>query len=278
MATAWHNGLLVDDTTAAFNLNHRITRYGDGFFETILAVKFQPAWLVYHFERLLASAEILELILPPDFSIATFGAAIMQVCERNSSAYQRIRVVVYRNGGGTYLPNSNYAGIFITSQTIAFEPTCIQLNNVGIYETITKPMNILSALKTSNALLYVLAANFAKENGLDDVLLLNSEGRICEATSSNLFVMKDGKIYTPSIAEGCVEGVLRKVFLTQFEVEERAITPSFLYAADSVFLTNTIQGVRAIKSINNITYSIEPVLQIHERYMALLSAHVGKLF
>lgn len=278
MAIAWHNGFWVEDTTQAFNLNHRITRYGDGFFETILAIDFQPAWIEYHFARLLATAEILELILPSDFSIDTFRSVIGEVCEKNSSPYQRVRAVVYRNGAGTYLPNSNYAGIFISSQTIAFEQTCSQLEKVGLYNAIEKPMNILSSLKTSNALLYVLASNFAKENSLDDALLLNAKGRICEATSSNVFVLKEGKMYTPSIAEGCVEGVLRKVILANFTVEESEITIPFLHDADSVFLTNTIQGIRAVKSMNDVTYTIEPVVQIHKQYLRLLSDYVGKPF
>jgi branched-subunit amino acid aminotransferase/4-amino-4-deoxychorismate lyase len=93
----------------------------------------------------------------------------------------------------------------------------MQLANVGIYEAIAKPMNVLSALKSSNALLYVLASNFAKENSFDDVVLLNAAGRVCEATSSNLFVIKDEKIFTPSVTEGCVEGVLRTVLFEPFQ-------------------------------------------------------------
>jgi branched-subunit amino acid aminotransferase/4-amino-4-deoxychorismate lyase len=72
MATAWHNGFWVDDTTQAFNLNHRITRYGDGFFETILAVDGQPAWAELHYKRLTKSALLLGLILPADFSFSSF--------------------------------------------------------------------------------------------------------------------------------------------------------------------------------------------------------------
>jgi branched-chain amino acid aminotransferase len=276
MATAWHNGFWVDDTTQAFNLNHRITRYGDGFFETILAVDGQPAWAEFHYERLMKSALILGLIIPADFSFSSFQSTIIQLSEKHEAPYQRIRVVVYRNGSGTYMPTSNYAGVFITSQAHSFDSDCQQLANVGIYETIDKPMNALSALKSSNALLYVLASIFANENSFDDVVLLNAAGRVCEATSSNLFLMKDEKIFTPSLAEGCVEGVLRTVLMNHFKIEETQITVEQLASADSVFLSNTIQGIRAIRSINGVNYAIEPVLSIHQQYLELLSADIGK--
>lgn len=276
MATAWHNGFWVDDTTQAFNLNHRITRYGDGFFETVLAVDGQPAWAELHYKRLTKSALLLGLILPVDFSFSAFRSAIVQLCEKHDSPYQRIRLVVYRNGSGTYLPTSNYAGVFITSQSCVFEKECIPLANVGVYTTIAKPMNVLSALKSSNALLFVLASNFAREVGFDDVILLNAEGRICEATSSNVFLIKDKLIFTPSLAEGCVDGVLRSVLLNRFDVVETVITQEQLSSADSLFFTNTIQGIRAIAAINGKNYTIEPVNNIHQQYLELLSANIYK--
>jgi branched-subunit amino acid aminotransferase/4-amino-4-deoxychorismate lyase len=278
MATAWHNGFWVDDTTQAFNLNHRITRYGDGCFETILVMNNQPAWAELHYKRLTKSALLLGLILPADFSFSSFQSTIIQLSEKHTAPYQRVRIVVYRNGSGTYLPTSNYAGVFITSQAHAFETECKQLANVGIYETIAKPMNALSALKSSNALLYVLASIFAKENSFDDAILLNAAGRVCEATSSNLFVIKDEKIFTPSLAEGCVEGVLRTLLLNHFKMEEMQITVEHLATADSAFLSNTIQGVRAVQAINAKTYAVKPVEVIHQQYLQLLSSHIGKPF
>jgi branched-chain amino acid aminotransferase len=276
MATAWHNGFWVDDTTPAFNLNHRITRYGDGFFETILAVDGQPAWAEFHYERLTKSALLLGLILPADFTFSAFQSAIVQLCEKYDAPYQRIRVVVYRNGSGTYLPTSNYAGVFISSQSCVFEKDSKQLAHVGLYETIAKPINVLSPLKSSNALLFVLASNFAHEEGFDDVILLNVVGRICEATSSNIFLIKDKQIFTPSLAEGCVDGVLRRVLLNHFDILETAITQGQLRSADCVFLTNTIQGIRAVSSINDVHYAVEPVNVIHQQYLMLLSANISK--
>ncbi len=276
MATAWHNGFWVEDTTPAFNLNHRITRYGDGCFETILSVNNSPAWADLHYTRLTKSAMLLGLILPADFSFDVFQSAIIQLCEKLTAPIQRVRIVVYRNGSGTYLPTSNYAGVFMTTQAQSFDSNGKQLANVGIYETIAKPMNALSALKSSNALLYVLASNFAKESSFDDVILLNAEGRVCEATSSNVFVIKDSKIMTPSLAEGCVDGVLRSVLLKHFDIVETAIMLEQLRTADCVFLTNTIQGIRAVTTINGKNYSIESVKNIHQQYLELLSANIGK--
>lgn len=83
---------------------------------------------------------------------------------------------------------------------------------------------------------------------------------------------------TPSLAEGCVDGVLRSMLLKHFEVVETAITQEELRSADCVFLTNTIQGIKAVSSINGVRYAVDPVNSIHKQYLELLSANIGKPF
>jgi branched-chain amino acid aminotransferase len=105
----------------------------------------------------------------------------------------------------------------------------------------------LSNIKSGNALIYVLAAIFAKENQCEDAIILNEYGRVCEATSSNIFMKYQGKYYTPPLSEGCVDGVMRKVWIQElikqgFSVLEQPVTIELLAIAEEIWLTNVIQG------------------------------------
>ena len=84
---------------------------------------------------------------------------------------------------------------------------------IDVFDELTKPINKLANYKTSNALVYVMAGLFQKQNRLDEAILLNEQGFLCESTSSNVFVVYQNQIYTPALSEGCVAGVMRSVVL-----------------------------------------------------------------
>jgi len=95
----------------------------------------------------------------------------------------------------------------------------------------------------------VLAGIHKKKMGFDDVLLLNQEGFLCEALSSNIFVHYEKTLYTPAISEGCIEGVMRRVVIDMatdegIEVVEAQISPQIMKEAEEIFLTNAVQGVQ----------------------------------
>jgi branched-chain amino acid aminotransferase len=117
-----------------------------------------------------------------------------------------------------------------------------------LYQDIKKNKNILSNYKTKNGLLFVMAAISAKERELDDVLISNMEGLILESSNSNLFVVSNGVLYTPSLNDGCLAGTMRMQIINLaiqhgIKVYECPILPSNLLVADEVFLTNAIRGI-----------------------------------
>ncbi len=124
---------------------------------------------------------------------------------------------------------------------------------IGVFRDIKKPFNKLSELKSGNALLYVLASEFTKEQKLDDCLLLNDAGRIAEGSNANVFVVKDNLIYTPLLSEACLDGVMRMVMLSVskragIELIETTINEDFLKTADEVWLTSASRGIRWVGS------------------------------
>ncbi|HET7001561.1 MAG TPA: aminotransferase class IV, partial [Puia sp.] len=121
---------------------------------------------------------------------------------------------------------------------------------------------ILSNLKTNNYLLNIVAAQFAKGNGYDDAVILNHRGNICEAGSSNIFLMQKGVLFTPALSQGCVAGTKRRELLERlpdlgFQVEETIITKEMVHETEEVFLTNAIRGIMPVICIDNTYYTRE---------------------
>jgi branched-chain amino acid aminotransferase len=162
----------------------------------------------------------------------------------------KCRISLDRALGGTYIPETNEISYFI--EVYPYESNFFELNSKGyevdIYRELKKQKNFLSNFKTKNGLLYVMTAIAAKEKGLDDYLLINEKDAVIESSNSNLFVVSNGVLYTPSLEDGCLAGTMRmqviNIALTHgIKVYECAILPQNLLAADEIFLTNAIRGI-----------------------------------
>ena len=122
---------------------------------------------------------------------------------------------------------------------------------MDVYTKVPKAINPLSNIKTCNSMVYVLAGIFKTQNRLDEVFILNQNGFLCEANSSNIFVLYQNNLYTPALSEGCIAGVMRQVVINiatniNLPVIEAQISPDILYEADEVFLTNAGRGIQCV--------------------------------
>ena len=121
-----------------------------------------------------------------------------------------------------------------------------------------------------------LAKTEAVESGFDEALLMNSQGKICEASGMNIFIVRDGKLITPGLDQDILEGITRDSVITiaknfGIEVEERAIDKSELLIADEVFLSGTAAKVTPVKRIENYQLSNNrPIMdKIREKLIAI---------
>ena len=158
------------------------------------------------------------------------------------------------------------------------ESNSFELNSKGIeldiYLDHKKSRSKLSNYKTKNGLVYVMAAIAAKEKGLDDYLITNDVGGILEGTTSNLFVVSNGVLYTPGLEEGCMAGTMRMQIINLalkngMKVYECNILPQNLLVADEIFLTNAVQGILWVSSyrtkryFNNVSRKLTGILNEH---------------
>jgi branched-chain amino acid aminotransferase len=225
--------------------------YGDLLFESIKLQYGKPLYAKEHYNRLMQGASVLSF--ETELSFETFTNVIEQAAVAHPNG--RARFVLYRDSEGFYYPHQNKA-----SFTVEVSETTLskQLIELGLYTQNYKPCNDLSALKSGNALLYVLASIWAKEQIFDDALILNEHGFVCEATSSNIFVIKNQQLFTPPLSEGCINGIMRAHLLQsykRFPIIEKPIQVADLKEVDGILLTNAIQGIVSVGKFENTKFS-----------------------
>ena len=264
-----YNGSLFQDSDPVLHHSNRSFRYGDGIFETIRVVNGNLHLFPLHFDRLLRAMKALKMIIPPYFNIHYMRNEVLKVIDKMPSA--RIRLAVWRESGGGYIATNNNVDYLI--EAIPLIDKMFIINElgmtIGLYTDYRLRQTPVSAFKTANALPYILAGIYARENSFDDVLMLNTEGVIAEGISSNIFIFKDEKLITPPLNTGCVEGVMRShiIELAQksgVEVLQNNISLDDLRSADEVFFTNAIQGIRWVESFEYHVFSNDFTLKLHE--------------
>lgn len=260
------------------SVDNRSFRYGDGCFETMHMRNGKILLADLHFERLLSSAEKLFFTANKKFTAEKLTKCIAALADDNGhEKAARIRLTIHRGDGGLYDDVSNEPQFIIQTWKLKHE---IGLNenglDIGIYKDAKKQIDIFSSLKTNNYQPYVLAALWAKQNKLNDALVMNVDNRIADATIANVFIVKNGVIQTPSLQEGCVAGVMRRFIIQSCKkegipIEEGWVTDEEVESASEIFLTNAVSGIRWVKSLGNNSFQ-NSVSQL------LFTRFIGPLF
>jgi branched-chain amino acid aminotransferase len=255
------NGKLTDPQIPIATAFNRSLRYGDGLFETLYWDGETIQNLAYHLDRLFQGLVILGFDLSKRFTGEFISEEITKLCNSNSPLNKaRVRLNVFREDGTNLLPKDNQP-VFII-ETTDLPDIHISPLRLTLFEAEKKFPGKLSNLKTNNYLLNILAVQHAKENGFDDAVYLNSRGNICEASSSNLFMVQKGVLFTPALSQGCVAGTKRRELLEKlpglgFQVEETIITKDMIFEMEEIFLTNAIRGIRPVICIDNTYFTRE---------------------
>lgn len=250
------NGKITDNATLP--ADNSAFRYGVGIFETMLAVNGNIRLWQYHWERLSVGLSAIGLIAPALFTADYMQEQILRTVHKNNPGnICRVRLQLFGGSGGIFGPDDNKPNFIIECYSLT--PDILELNTnglvLGIADGISKSADKLANLKSSNALIYAVAAQHAKTNKWNDALIPNTNGNIIESSIANIFWIKDGSVLTPPLSDGCVAGVMRRHLLAVLpDIAEQPLTPGDLFAADEVFLTNAIRGIRWVGNIESATY------------------------
>ena len=270
------NGNLVPSSDIGLSFFNRGFSYGDALFETVKAVGDKLLFWEDHYFRLMASMRLLRMEIPMTYTPEYFVEQFLQLIKAqdvNSHAW-RLRLTVFRDSGGRYTPNHNRVAFVIVCESLPQDRFLDEVvkYRVDLYKDHYVQAAMLPNLKTNNKILNVLGSIFAKENDLDNCILVNDNKEVVEALQSNLFLLFGQEIHTPPLTSGCLDGIIRKQIIRMAKeldltFKERVINPFDLQKADELWLTNSIQGIRAVTNYRRKIYQS----QIYPKAVALLN-------
>jgi branched-chain amino acid aminotransferase len=252
------DGELLGPHEARVSVFDRGFLYGDSVYEVVRTFRGVPFVLDRHLDRLELSAAKLAIALPPRDWLE---AQIARTLAAAANAESYLRIIVTRGSGPIGL-DPQLAGAPLSAILVQpFEPFPDWTYARGIRVTIPQVRRQEraegdSAAKTGNYLNSVLAIGEARRRGYYDALLLDTRGRVSEATSANLFAVRGGTLCTPSAQTGLLQGVTRaligEIAAEQgIALEECDLLPADLFAADELMLTSTLRGVMPVVEVDD---------------------------
>lgn len=252
------NDRFVDRKEALVSVFDHGFLYGDGVYETLRTYGGRFFMLQPHVARLQRSARLIGLTIPvPE---QEWPALLREAVERNGLTEAHLRITLSRGEGELGLDPAlcPKPTLVIMAKPIAQYPAHLFEEGVPLTLAVTR-RNLATALppqiKSLNFLNNILAKREAGQAGTFDALMLNAEGLLTECTTSNFFFVSGGRLYTPSVDCGILDGITREVVLTLardngMSVEEGRYPAEALAHAEEAFLTNTSMEIMPVRSLD----------------------------
>ena len=252
------DGKFYDEANAKISVFDHGLLYGDGIFEGIRAYNGRVFKLKEHIDRLFCSAKAILLTIP--MTHAEVSKAVVDTCRENGIRDGYVRLVITR-GVGTLGLNPNkckLASVIVIAGTIQLYPEEMYQNGMAIV-TVPTVRNLHSAvnpaIKSLNYLNNILAKIEANNAGVEEAIMLNSEGYVAECTGDNIFILKEGKMFTPPLSAGALYGITRAAVVDLarqqgIEVTEPNLTRYDIFNADECFLTGTAAEIIPVTKVD----------------------------
>ena len=245
------DGEFFDKANAKISVFDHGLLYGDGIFEGIRFYNGRVFRLEKHIDRLWESARVLMLEIP--MSREELIEALLATIRKNDLRDGYIRLIVTRGVGDLGLNPKNCArsSVIIIAANIALYPAELYARGLSVVTCATRrtaPAALSPAVKSLNYLNNIMAKIEAHNAGAGEGLMLNEQGYVAECTGDNVFIVKNGAIFTPPVSAGGLSGITREVVFElaaemKIAVSERDLTRYDLYIADEAFLTGTAAEV-----------------------------------
>jgi branched-chain amino acid aminotransferase len=257
----WHNGNLIPWEQANIHVMSHVIHYGSSVFEGIRCYGQPQGSAIFrlpeHMQRLLDSAKIYRIAVP--FSLDELCSAVVDVIEANGVAPCYIRPIVLLGYGEIGVnpkgsPVEVYIANFPWGKYVSGESADVCISSWNRLAPNTLPAMAKAGANYMNSQLIRMEA---ETNGYAEGIALDVNGQVSEGSGENVFVVRNGVIYTPTLGNSALSGITRDSVLTiarhlGFTVSEQAIPREMLYIADEVFFTGTAAEVTPIRSIDRI--------------------------
>ena len=257
----WLDDKLVDEDQAKISVFDHGFLYGDGVFEGIRVYNGRIFEFKAHLKRLYESAKVINLDMPMDFD--TLCDAVTRTVSANNITDGYIRLIISRGVGNLGLNpyQSKKACVIIIADSIQLYPEELYEQGLKVISAVTirnHPLAIPPQVKSLNYLNNILAKIEAVDSGASEAIMYNHLGFVAEASGDNVFIVKDGVVYTPPVQAGSLAGITREVVIKlakqeNIKVVEKNLTRFDLYVADEFFLTGTAAEVIGVVDIDGRT-------------------------
>ncbi len=276
MAYVYVDGSLVKESEGVIPvLDHGVVA-GDGVFEALAVYDGTPFAVRRHLERLARSVSGMRMTTAPDLEVVE--AAIHDVVKANQIGFGKVRVT-YTAGDGPLgsdrLP-SRPRLVVAAAPLAPIAPTA----KVAVSLWPRNERGILAGVKTTSYAENVVGLNWAIAQGADEIIFPNTKGELCEGSGSNIFVVVDGELITPTLASGCLAGVTRDLIVEHLGGVERDLPVDVLKSGlvKEAFLSSSLREAQAITFVDDFALTAAPgpvSLEISRRFRELIKDNLN---
>lgn len=249
----WHDGRILDPSTPIIDATDHGVLFGDGVFEALAVRDGRPRLLDRNLRRLRTGLERIGLDAGVDDD--TLRNAIDDLVARSGLADARVRITVTPGPGPSPRQRGDRPTVFVTIAPYVPSPPTVALHLVPWPRNERSPF---AGIKAINWAENAHALRVASAIGCDNALFLDTQGRLSECATANVFLVVDDTIVTPSLESGCLEGTVRGALLDAGIAAETELRVDDLDRAEGVFVTTSTTGITPVRSIDGRSYAVDP--------------------
>lgn len=243
------NGRFRDRKDARISIFDNALLYAEGLFETLLAVDDRIIFLEEHLSRLYRGAKVLGLDIP--VTSERLRAWMKKTVRAHPDRITKLRLTLTAGEAARWVGRQGKPQVILSASphVMPEQPFRIQVSRFRVDHK-----SVFRRIKTLSYVIHAAALQQARRAGCDDALLLNQDDKVAEVTSANVFWVKNGRIFTPPISSGCLEGITRKIVIKEARrighpVAEKSCSLSQLLESDELFISSSLKLVVGVSMV-----------------------------
>jgi branched-chain amino acid aminotransferase len=272
LSVVWFNGQFVDGALP-LDPHDRGFLLGDGVFETVAVINHKPLWLDEHLQRMSHAAADLGI----SFNAEGLFAGLGVVLKKSDARFEALRITLSRGKTSRGLAGNGTSPSLLLTLDEFDAKNLFQSCRLKVSQVRRNEFAPSSRLKTLSYIDSIAAAREVAADA-DDALMLNTRGHVTSSTVANIFLVRGNELVTPSLNQGILPGITRRVLLDNakkmgFAPVEKTVSLEDLFRADAVFLCNSLRFLRPVTTLNGEPLGKRPIDDLGDG----LSAHAKKL-